>query len=161
MKTLGKIMNTLALCALIFTADVNANQVITGEVIRVHDGDTITVKASNENINVRLARIDAPELKQPYGKQSGDWLRKIVKGKTVTVDIEDIDRYGRAVGTVMMGNENVNAIMVEDGYAWVYREFSKGGDDLMLLEIDARARRIGLWTLDNPIYPPDFRKHNK
>jgi endonuclease YncB( thermonuclease family) len=154
-------MKTLALCALIFTADVNAGEVITGKVIRVHDGDTITLQIGTENINVRLARIDAPELKQPFGKQAGNYLREVVKGETVTVEVDDIDKYGRAIGTVMLGNENINALMVQDGYAWVYREYSNGGDDLMLLEKDARDRGINLWSVKNPIYPANYRKSTK
>jgi endonuclease YncB( thermonuclease family) len=154
-------MKKLALLALIFVAQVEANQVVTGKVVRVHDGDTVTMNVGNEQLNIRLARIDAPELKQPFGKESGDWLREVVDGETVTVDIEKIDRYGRAVGTIMMGNENVNMLMVEDGYAWVYREYSNGGDDLMLLEKDAKAHGKGLWADAEPIYPSDFRKAAK
>jgi len=154
-------MKLFTLLLFVFATNAHANQVMTGEVIRVHDGDTLTLKIGNENTNIRFARIDAPELKQPFGKESGDYLRNMVNGKTVTVNVDTIDRYGRAVGTVMIGNHNINMQMVQDGYAWVYREYSKGGDDLMLLEKDARARRIGLWMLDNPIYPSDFRKAKK
>ena len=157
----GKAMNTLALCALVFAVDTNASPVITGKVIRVHDGDTITLQVENKNVNVRLARIDAPELKQPFGKKAGDYLREILKGETVNVDVDDIDQYGRTIGTVMLGNENINALMVQDGYAWVYREYSKGGDDLMLLEKDARDRGINLWSTQNPVYPADYRKSTK
>ena len=159
-----KIILTTAILALYNVANA---EVITGTVTRVSDGDTLTVKTKTKNVTVRLARIDAPEIShfgsqaQPFGKEAGAYLREIVNGETVDVDVAAIDRYGRSVGTVMMGNENINALMVQDGYAWVYREFSKGGDDLMLLEKDARRRRIGLWSLDNPIYPSDFRKSQK
>jgi endonuclease YncB( thermonuclease family) len=140
---------------------------IQGNVINVSDGDTLTVVTADNKYKIRLARIDAPEIShfgkpaQPFGKEAGAHLRKILNDKVVNVDIEAIDHYGRSVGTVYLNHQNVNLTMVEDGYAWVYREYSNGGDDLMMLEKEARRKRIGLWMLDDPIYPSTFRKAHK
>ena len=70
--------------------------------------------------------------KHDDGKEAGAHLRQLLDGKVVSVDIEAIDRYGRSVGTVYLNHQNVNLTMVKDGYAWVYREYSNGGDDLMM-----------------------------
>lgn len=44
---------------------------INGEVIRVQNGDTLTVKTKRDRLyKVRLANIDAPEISQPFGKQA-------------------------------------------------------------------------------------------
>ncbi len=41
-----------------------------GRVVRVHDGDTITVlDASRKQYKIRLAGIDAPELNQAFGSR--------------------------------------------------------------------------------------------
>ena len=143
---------------------------ITGTVTRVSDGDTLTIKTDKKKtITVRLARIDAPEIShygkpaQPYGIEARDWLKEVARGEPVTVQIDTVDKYGRSVGTVFMGNENLNAIMVEDGYAWVYDQYAQDvqGAGLNELEQVAREKKKGLWQDANPIPPSDFRKSQK
>lgn len=74
---------------------------IEGKVIKVADGDTITVIDSNkEQHRIRLAGIDAPEKGQPFGNASRKKLRELVAGKDVLVEFEKYDRYGRIVGKV-------------------------------------------------------------
>jgi len=146
-----------------------ACEVITGTVTKVSDGDTLTVKSKHKTITVRLSRIDAPEIShygnpaQPFGKEAGDWLREVARGEPVTVQIDTVDKYGRSVGTVFMGNENLNAMMVEDGYAWVFDYFAQDeqGDELRKLETVARENHKGLWIDSNPETPADFRRSQK
>lgn len=141
-------------------------KVMTGKVIRVADGDTITIKTYNGKEKIRFAQIDAPETShfgkksQPYGKEAGLYLRQRVMNKNVRVDVEAVDQYGRNVGTVYLEGNNINRELVENGFAWIYRQYAHD-TELLNLEKVARARKIGLWGLDNPIYPPDFRKANK
>ncbi len=138
-------------------------KIITGTVVRVTDGDTITIKTLNGKEKIRFAQIDAPETShfgsksQPYGKEAGVYLKQLVMNKTVKVEIETIDQYGRNVGTVYLGNNNINRELVKNGLAWVYRQYSHDAE-LLNLEKNARDKKIGLWNSDNPIYPSDFRK---
>jgi endonuclease YncB( thermonuclease family) len=139
---------------------------LVGKVVRVTDGDTITILTSSGKEKIRFAQIDAPETShfgstpQLYGKESGVFLRQLVSNKNVRVEVETVDQYGRNVGTVFVGGLNVNREMVKNGFAWVYRQYAHDAE-LLDLEKSARARQIGLWSLDNPIYPPDFRKKNR
>ena len=90
-----------------------------GKVVKVSDGDTITVlDKDNAQHKVRFYGIDAPEKSQPYGKKSRKNLESYVAGKYVKVDTRATDRYGRTVGVVYAGNTNVNEAQVADGYAW-------------------------------------------
>lgn len=43
---------------------------LTGRVVGVHDGDTLTLLVSHQQVKVRLVGIDAPELAQPYGQKA-------------------------------------------------------------------------------------------
>ena len=52
------------------------------KVISIHDGDTITILQGKQQIKVRLFGIDAPELKQPYGKKPKQFLANLVTGKS-------------------------------------------------------------------------------
>ena len=71
---------------------------LTGKVVKVADGDTITILVGTEQHRVRLQGIDAPERKQPFGKASGRSLSALVAGKQVRVEYDKRDRYGRIVG---------------------------------------------------------------
>jgi endonuclease YncB( thermonuclease family) len=139
---------------------------LVGKVIRVTDGDTITILTSAGKEKIRFAQIDAPETShfgsasQPYGKEAGVYLRQLISNQNVRVEVETVDQYGRNVGTVFVNGTNVNREMVKNGFAWVYRQYAHDAE-LLDLEKSARARQIGLWSLDNPIYPPDFRKKNR
>ncbi|MGB4497982.1 MAG: thermonuclease family protein [Methylococcaceae bacterium] len=139
---------------------------LVGKVIRVVDGDTITILTNAGKEKIRFAQIDAPETShfgsasQPYGKEASVYLRQFVSKKMVRVEVETVDQYGRNVGTVFVNGTNVNREMVKNGFAWVYRQYAHDAE-LLNLEKSARARQIGLWSLDNPIYPPDFRKKNR
>jgi endonuclease YncB( thermonuclease family) len=61
--------------------------IITGRVVKVTDGDTVTIlDASNTQHRIRLQGIDAPERGQAYGKKSGQYLSQAVAGKHVTAE---------------------------------------------------------------------------
>ncbi len=122
----------------------------TGQVIAITDGDTIKILTlAKQQIKVRLAEIDTPEKRQPYGKQV-----KVVKITT--------DRYKRMIGKVYLGDRYINAEMVADGAAWVYRKYNKD-PGLLGLERQAREQRKGLWALqeDQRIAPWGWRKQRK
>ena len=86
---------------------------ITGKVTRVSDGDTIWVMdAVKLKYKVRLDRIDAPEKNQPWGKESASLLKSWIFGKDVRVEYAKRDRYGRILGVVYEGTNDVNLAMV-------------------------------------------------
>ena len=99
---------------------------ITGMVVSVADGDTITVlDTSQTQHKIRLGGIDAPEKAQPYGKQSKQSLSDMVFGKTVTVDTGKTDRYGREVGKVLVDGMDANLEQLKKGLAWHYKAYQR------------------------------------
>ncbi|MFH5924085.1 thermonuclease family protein [Roseomonas xinghualingensis] len=120
---------------------------ILGRVVGLSDGDTITVlNSERRQVRVRLGEIDTPESRQPYGTRAQQALSELVFGKDVRVAVQDTDRYGRTVGRVYVGSLDVNAEMVRQGAAWVYRQYSRDRS-LLALEAEAKAARRGLWAL--------------
>ena len=121
-----------------------------GKVVGVSDGDTLTLLvpdgASFKQIKVRLGEIDTPERKQPYGTRAQQTLSELAFNKEARVVVQDTDRYGRTVGRVYVGSVDVNAELVKQGAAWVYRQYLKD-QSLLALEEQARAAKIGLWGL--------------
>ena len=126
-------------------------------VVGVQDGDTLTcLDENNQQQKVRLAEIDAPELGQDFGKVSREALASMVFGKTVEVDDEGKDRYGRWIAHVLVNGSDVNREMVATGNAWHYAAYSKD-QSLAQLQSQARAQQIGLWAQPDPVAPWQFR----
>ncbi len=128
---------------------------LSGKVVSVHDGDTVTVLQDARQIKVRLYGIDAPELKQPYGKKSKQFLENLIAGEVVEVEGNGKDRYKRTIGTIYLDGKDINAQMVENGYAWAYRKFSK---KYAPQESEAKYQKLGLWRDEEPVPPWEFRK---
>ena len=132
----------------------------TGRVVGVSDGDTLTLlTAEKQQVKVRLGEIDTPERKQPYGTRAQQALSDLAFGKQARVVVQDTDRYGRTVGRVFVGATDVNAEMVRQGAAWVYRQYLKD-QSLLALEQQAKSAKRGLWGLpEAERCPPwDWRK---
>lgn len=130
-------------------------------VVGVHDGDTITcLDGNNQQQQVRLAEIDAPELGQDFGKVSREALASMVFGKTVEVVDDGKDRYGRWIAHVMVNGTDANREMVATGNAWHYAAYSRD-TSLAQLQSTARAQQTGLWAQPNPVPPWQFRSTEK
>lgn len=130
---------------------------ITGKVVGVTDGDTITVLVGREQVKVRLDGIDAPERRQAFGNAAREKLAGLVFEQDVKVITKGKDRYGRTIGVVVAGERSVNLQMVEAGLAWHYVEYSKDME-LARAEREARAAKRGLWADQSPMAPWEFRK---
>jgi micrococcal nuclease len=133
---------------------------LNGKVIGVSDGDTIKILVDKKQVTVRLEGIDSPESKQSFGNRSKQALSDLIFGKNVVVKKVGEDRYNRVLGLVMLGDADINAKMIEDGWAWHYKEYNK---DKRLAEIEkeAKAAKRGLWEDTNPIPPWEFRARQK
>ncbi|MEZ5941402.1 MAG: thermonuclease family protein [Planctomycetaceae bacterium] len=130
--------------------------VFSGKVVGVTDGDTITVLVNNQSVKVRLEGIDAPESGQSFGSKSKLALSALVFAKQVTVKKTGEDKYGRTLGVVSVGNVDANAKMIQDGWAWHYKEYNDE-DRLAKLELEARAAKRGLWAETNALAPWSYR----
>jgi micrococcal nuclease len=119
--------------------------VIDGDTFRLGNGET-----------VRLIGIDAPELSQPGGKESREYLTQLILGKGVTLEkgYEDRDKYNRLLRFVYLGNTCINEEMIKQGYAEA--RYLPSNDPLreyyIQLEIEAEITKAGLWS-DNIFQP--------
>ena len=163
---LSPMMSKAVICLLLALACDAHAETVTGRVVGVADGDTITVlDADNVQQKIRLAGIDAPEKKQAFGNRSKESLSDMVFDKTVNVETEKRDRYGRQIGKVLVDGLDVNLVQVERGMAWFYRQYQReqSPNDRRLYEAAedaAKAGKRGLWRDTEPVPPWDFR-HNK
>ena len=118
------------------------------KVTRIVDGDTIECAKLG---SVRLIGIDAPERDEgDFYKESREALAALVKVRSTVQlerDVEDRDRYGRALRYVWVDGELVNWIMVSEGYAKAYRyppnvQYAKA---ISAAQREAEEEELGLW----------------
>jgi endonuclease YncB( thermonuclease family) len=108
--------------------------ITSGYVIKVYDGDTITIcnrlpiKNCNDifRFSVRLDGIDTPEMKSVSSREkklaieARDALYNKIYNKHITLRNNKTEKYGRILSTIYLGNENINEWMIDNGYAVRY-----------------------------------------
>jgi endonuclease YncB( thermonuclease family) len=147
----------LFLLLLLATTTVAGQDFLTGKVIRVADGDTITILRGKEQVRIRLAEIDAPEKGQAFGEKSRQHLAGLCAGVIAQVVDHGKDRYGRTIGRVYCNGKDVSAEQVKVGLAWVYDHFVSD-QSLYELQSAAKVSRLGLWADKNPVPPWEWRR---
>lgn len=185
MKTLGKatsLFSLLVISALFCVAQQTpprsqqplavpvsntARLVIEGKVVKVHDGDTVTLlDQNNKKMPIRLQGIDAPELKQAFGAAAQENLSRMVLGKQVTIYWTKMDKYRRTVGTIMLDGRDMNIEQVKAGVAWHFKKYEdeqppEDRRTYAAAEQEARAAGLGLWSDAKSIAPGDWRQEAK
>jgi len=137
-------------------------QILTGQVVAVHDGDTLTMQSGSFLYKVRLSDVDAPEMGQVFGKQARQYTEQMVLGSWVRVNVALIDRHGRRVGEVIVEDGWVlNEELVHAGFAWYYRVHPVRNDRLQKLEQYAFSKKLGLWVEKDPLPPWEFRRESR
>lgn len=155
-------------CALLLSVSATSlADTLDGRVVGVTDGDTITVLDGQKiEHKIRLMGIDSPEKAQPFGQNAKQSLSDLVFGRTVAVDWQKLDRYGRIVGKVVVGGLDANLEQVRRGLAWHYKKYASEQDPLdrasySQAEIEARNGQRGLWADPMPVPPWDWRKSRR
>jgi len=152
---------TSALLLVAVLAGPSAADLLTGRVVGVTDGDTLTVLRPTADgpreSKVRLEGIDAPEPGQDYGTLAKQRLSDLAYGKTVRVEVKGIDDFGRLVARVKVGELDISEELVRSGLAWHYKRYS-AEHALDGLEREARAAKRGLWTVATPQAPWEYRQ---
>jgi len=131
--------------------------------LRIVDGDTIVVNSEK----IRLHGIDTPETKQKCMNNNGHQyacgiratkeLRDIIGNNQISCKRKDKDRYGRSVSVCYVKGQNINALLVERGWALAYRKYSK---DYVDNENKAKKSKSGLWS-GKFMLPWNWRKQNR
>ncbi len=141
----------------------SSSRPLTGRVVGVSDGDTITVLGPDRRqYKIRLNGIDAPESSQEFGQVSKQNLARLVHGRQVRIEWEKQDRYERVLGRVFLDQTDINLEQVRQGLAWYYRAYERDiapadRQRFDRAEQEARSSRRGLWRSATPTPPWDFR----
>lgn len=152
-----------ALLCLVLCLPLLAWADFTGKVVSVKDGDTVEVMRNGEAVRVRLTGIDAPEKRQPFGEASKRALSDRVYGRVVRVEERGDDRYGRVLGRILLGDDDINLGQIRQGLAWHYAQYAKDQPGMEAkfygaAERKARKDGLGLWQDASPVPPWEFRR---
>lgn len=136
------LLSGVLLCGM-FLAQAATGAELFGRVVSVHDGDTLTVLVSREQIEVRLIDVHAPELGRELGTRSRQSLAELCVGREARVAEKGKDRYWRTLGQVTCASVDANAEQVRRGMAWVFD--APQDSPLHDLQREAQAMRRGMW----------------
>ena len=102
------------------------------EIVKVVDGDTVDVDIDlgfgiwMKNERVRLFGIDTPESRtrdleeKARGLASKDKLIELLGEGDFVLESKEVGKYGRVLGTLLVGDININDTLVEEGFAVEY-----------------------------------------
>lgn len=149
---------------------------MTGVVVGVSDGDTVTVlDAAKNQHKIRIDGIDAPERAQPFGQRAKEQMSALVFRKEVRLVGDKRDRYGRTVAKVWvpppdcadcLKTLDAGLAMLTSGLAWHYKKYqheqsAEDRERYAFAEHEAKSKRAGLWSMPDPIPPWDWRKSQR
>ena len=163
---ISKVLRILAAATLLMPLLASADS-IEGRVVKVSDGDTVTVLDANKaQWKIRLVGIDAPEKKMPFGQRSKQNLSDMVFNKQVTIEYSKRDQYGRTLGKIIVDGLDANLEQVKSGMAWHYKKYQKEqaeADRTAYAEAEelAKSAKLGLWSDNAPVPPWDWRRTQK
>ncbi len=136
-------------------------ELIAALVVAISDGDTLTVRPDDgEQLRVRVAEIDAPESRQPFGAASKRSLSDLCFRERAEIRPQKLDRYGRTVARVKCRGQDASAHQVRTGMAWVFDRYVTDRS-LYRLQDEARAAGRGLWSEPAPMPPWEWRRASR
>lgn len=138
-----------------------SNLLFSYKVIKVNDGDTITIMMNREKRRIRLYGIDTPEINQSFGIEAKQFLTEQILNRDVEIEVKDTDRYKRLVAVVYLNDKSMNELLLKEGWAWWYEAYAKTEYKYKELQEEAQKRRCGIWKNKGNIPPWEFRKLRK
>jgi micrococcal nuclease len=138
-------------------------------VIKVVDGDTVTISINGKNETLRLIGINTPETVDPrrpvecYGQEASAAAKRMLTGKTVRLEADETqserDRYDRLLRYIYLEDGTfVNKWMIQEGFAYEYTYDMpyKYQKEFKAAQRAAQEQQKGLWnptTCKNTITP--------
>ncbi len=136
-------------------------------VDEVIDGDTVHITSdSGHSFKLRILYIDSPEdtkKKQKYGEAATAFAKKHLKGKEVTIEVskkgEPVDKYGRLLGNIFIGDRMYQEMLITEGLAmvrYVYKPDTQYEKYLRSKEKVAEAKRKNIWKTPGYATPDGY-----
>jgi endonuclease YncB( thermonuclease family) len=141
---------------LFFLCSLGYSQTYNGTIIRVIDGESYVFQTQEGSFIVRMFGIDAPERDQPFAKESADFLKQYLNQDAI-LKVNGTYRYARRLGILFVEGQDINLLSIKGGYSWHFKRYSSD-QDYASAEEYAKKNKLGLWKLDDPVPPWNWRK---
>jgi len=145
-------------------AAVGAEEWVSGNVVKVHDGDTATVITEDrKTLRVRFYGVDAPEREneywpnQAFAADAQQFMQKLIHNQPVVVRLTGERTYQREVGEIFVDGRSASRELLRAGLGWWNTRYARQDSDLERLEARARQRKAGLWRDAKALAPWRFR----
>ncbi len=136
-------------------------------VTAVFDGDTLVAsRPTGGTVTVRVAGIDAPEIRQAQGNASREHLAEFVCGRSVIITASKVDPFGRLVAIVEVDGVDAGLRQLRAGQAWHFARYAHEQPPAQRLAYQqaqalALAKSMGLWADPAPEAPWDYRERER
>ncbi|MGV8120179.1 MAG: thermonuclease family protein [Candidatus Xenobiia bacterium LiM19] len=130
----------------------------TGTCTRIIEGDIIAVNRGGSEFIIRIDCIDCPELDQEFGEEARKFTTDLLLNKEVWIDVRRPDKNKRLMARVKACDKDAALEIVKAGYAWYFDKLYKD-TTLSVSEKEAREKKRGLWSSDNPVAPWEHRQN--
>jgi endonuclease YncB( thermonuclease family) len=135
---------------------------LTGRVVNIADGDTLTLLVGRQPYKIQIAAIDAPERYQAWGDQSRTNLSRLTLNRTAVANCSRLERWDHQACQVTVNGIDIGLQQIKEGMAWWIRQdaHAQSAEDQSAYEsaeLMAKMRRLGLWGATNPVPPWEFR----
>ncbi|AXK43872.1 thermonuclease family protein [Erythrobacter aureus] len=124
------------------------------EVTRVVDGDSLEGIYRGRTERIRLKGFDAPEYRQPGGREARTALVRLLEGRTIRLWLPSRDRYQRLLASCLTDGKPLSWQMIRLGHGWPEGKLG------LLLSLAPRIRRKGLWSYRDAVHPSLWRAMN-
>lgn len=156
-RTAGLFALCLCIGVSLFAAPAQAWQCV-GRAVRVHDGDTLSIRCDERGLlKIRIANIDAPELRQAHGLEARQALVELSGQQRIKVQSVATDQYQRVVAKLAVGGNDLGLTLVERGLAWCGQRPAKV---CVARQAAARQARLGLWSAPDAQPPWQWRRQH-
>lgn len=160
------IFTSILLLSSCSTSSVSTNK-LEATVMKIVDGDTITVQLNGKKETIRMLLIDTPETHhphkpvQPFGQEASQYAEQILSNSKVTLEIGTTkrDKYGRMLAYVYKDGKMYNELIVKEGLArvaYVFPPNDKYVDTLKETEATAKEQNLGIWSIPNYVKENGF-----
>jgi len=130
-------------------------------IVSVGDGDSLSARCGAEPVQrVRIAAIDAPELRQAYGAMALAHLARLCLRQRARVTAQGHDKYGRLLAQVSCRGRDAADEQVVAGLAWVHPSQARMHPALTRAAVRARQAKVGLWAQKRPLAPWAYRQRH-
>lgn len=141
---------------------VTSASTLTGRVVAIADGDTLTLLVGRQQHVIKLAAIDAPERYQAWGDRSQTNLSRLALNQMAVAECFRFDQKGQRLCKLTVNRADIGLAQIQSGMAWWSRQEAnaQSAEDQSAYssaELMAKLRRLGLWGDTLPVPPWEFR----